>query len=262
MCNLALRSLVFYSNNRRSRRRLSFLRHLYHFWKHFVERKVLRRQGFILRIQQILHRSRLAHVLFCLKLNYIMAVARKQASRVLLKASFKTWGNRFLKRSLLRRSVAVLEKGWSYQMLRLHWHFWKVSVGPGMHFQALFFYSVVFRRWRGLFVFSRHYRMKLLGDVVDEWSRLVFGRLHARLHARRGRRIAARLMTRYSQHRCALMRSYFNRWAANVDVLLPAQRLEAGLAKGRLNVRSTMKHLPDTHKPVILFLILERMTRI
>ena len=80
----------------------------------------------------------------------------------------------------------------------------------------------------------RHNKIRLLSQVFDEWNGLVFGRLAARFNVRRGRRIAARLLTRIRQQRCSKLRVFFNRWAAKADVSLPGLRLKNTVRSARV----------------------------
>lgn len=256
-CSSALRLLALFAKQRCNKRRLIELQQLFQIWKNFMEKKKLRRLSFLLRLRHVLDYSKMTYVLLGLKLNVTIRNLESNVSWTLRKSSFVLWVKRFKKRSLLRKGIGLLVRGSSYQTLRLYWRLWKASAGPALRSERLFLRSIVFRRWRGCFVAARHFKIKLLGDVIEEWSGLVFGRLRARFQARRGRRIAARLMTRYSQRRCGHMRVYFNRWATNADVILPAQRLEAGLAKGRCKLHQKSSLVQDQPRTNLSFSELE-----
>jgi hypothetical protein len=214
---------------------LSIERSIFNRWKYAIQSGARKRDSMIQRLLLAMNLNSMAYGFKGLRFAVHMKKIGLTAERVLSSDHLRTWLSKTRTRLKLRAAVGGLVKGFWYTRLRLFFSFWKACAGAAMRSETVFFHETVFRRWRCCFVARRHYKMSLISMVFDDWSRLVFGRLTARHNIRRGRRIAAKLLTKIRQQRCSTIRVFFNRWATQAEVPLPGLRLKANPKKQSLN---------------------------
>ena len=157
----------------------------------------------IARLRETLNRTVLAYALKGFKTNLVMKRVSLVLDTFTSRRYLSVWQQKTSRRCRIRRMLSLLLDGHHFLTKRLYFRFWKALNGPAWRSEKVFFQETIFRRWRCCFVAMRHYRINLLSQVFVEWNGLVFGRLAARFNVRRGRCIAARLLTRIRQQRCS-----------------------------------------------------------
>lgn len=210
-------------------------------WKSTSQRAAIQRQGMIHRLRETLNRHSLEYGMKGFRSNLTMRKVGLVVETHITKRHLSFWRIKTSRRGKIRRMLSLLLAGHHFLLIRLHFRYWKALMGPARKSERVFFQETIFRRWRCCFVAMRHYKMSLYSQVFEEWGGLVFGRLAARFNVRRGRRIAARLLTRIRQQRCSKLRVFFNRWATKAEVSLPGIRIKnAGHATSTMKKRASI----------------------